>query len=559
MPSAYAYIRYSTAIQKVGDSENRQFSALELFEKVTGVRVVEEIYDRGKSAYRGDNIKSGRFGEIISRIESGEVKAGDYLVVESIDRITRQRLVEGVSILQDILKKGINIYTTIDGKIYSYKDPTKDLETLIMISVIANRANEESEIKSKRLEASWRTRREKAENGEVIIKKGKSIPYGLRVKDGKFVIHEEEQAEIQKMFELLLDYGINTSIKKINATAKKPWNSGTLNKIINSRSVIGCMATHKMDFSSGKGRKIHTGYIENYYPNLIDPVLFFKVRDRMKERKIKSYNGRRSEQDFNIFKHLIFCEECGSKLYYDHRGSRYKGKIYPHFRCDGKRTGVTDCDCDNIRFEVVLALFLDALAKLKKVTSIFKSIGIDKGEAGKTNEVSDKISDLLSKPKEELANKELEKKISQMASYRKTYENLTKTIDNYDGTIPNVVLNKMGTLEDNIASLSKEIEALQGQATETRLDIQDGQTLLDLFLNEEGRAKINAFLLENNIIIKALFIKSVNTGIIKIARLVNGNLEEIVHLNGDYPKKGILKKYGYYDLQEMFNLKDKDE
>lgn len=559
MPSAYAYIRYSTAIQKIGDSENRQFSALELFERNTGVKVVEEIYDRGKSAFRGDNIKSGKFGEVIDRIENGKIKPGDYLVVESIDRITRQRLIEGVSILQDILKKGINIYTTSDGKTYSYNDPARDLENLVMISVVANRANEESETKSRRLVASWQERRKQAENGELIIKKGKSIPYGLRVKNGKFVIHEEEQAEIQKLFELLLDYGINTAIRKINETAKKPWNNGTLNKIINSRSVIGCMAKHKMDYSNGKERKVHTGYIENYYPNLIDPVLFFKVRDKMKERRVKSYNGRRSEQDFNIFKHLIYCEECGSKLYYDHRGSRYKGKIYPHFRCDGKRTGIKACDSDNIRFEVVLALFIDALAKLRKATDVFESIGINTGEAGKTNAVSNKVSDLLSKPAQHSASKELEAKESNMASYRKTYENLTKTIDSYDGIIPNAILNKMGELEQKMASCAKELEKLKAKSEKTELEIQDSQTLIDLFMTEEGRAKINAFLLDNEITIKALYVKSVNAGTIKISRKNGEGAEGIVYHGATYPKKGILKKYGYYDLQEMFNLKDKGE
>ncbi|KWS73843.1 hypothetical protein AL051_12625 [Pseudomonas amygdali pv. dendropanacis] len=73
-------------------------------------------------------------------MQSGAIRPGDYLVVESIDRITRQRVLDGVELLQGILKKGINIYTTVDKKTYSYNDPSRDFENLLMISLIAKRS-----------------------------------------------------------------------------------------------------------------------------------------------------------------------------------------------------------------------------------------------------------------------------------------------------------------------------------------------------------------------------------------------------------------------------------
>ncbi len=45
MTKAYAYIRYSRALQATGDSENRQLTALELFETSTGTKIVEVVYD----------------------------------------------------------------------------------------------------------------------------------------------------------------------------------------------------------------------------------------------------------------------------------------------------------------------------------------------------------------------------------------------------------------------------------------------------------------------------------------------------------------------------------
>lgn len=553
MPAAYAYIRYSRAVQQAGDSENRQYTALELFEHTTGIAIAEIVYDRGKSAFRGDNAKTGKFKEILDRIEQGSIRKGDFLVVESIDRITRQRVLNGVELLQGILKKGINIYTTTDQKTYSYNDPSRDFENLLMISLIAKRANEESEIKSKRLLSSWSKRREKAQNGEVIIKKGNSIPYGLRVVNGKFVIHEEEQKEIQQLFEFLLDYGINTAIKKINQTSKKVWNNGTLNKIIASKSVIGCLATHRMSYENGKANKIPTGYIENYYPNLISPTLFYQAMDKMKERKNKNYNGRRTEQDFNIFKNQIHCLSCGGKLYYDHRGSRYKGKIYPHFKCDTKRVNPRQCGTDNIRFEYVFGLLLKSLEKLKKTTDVWRLLELDEGEAGKNNLLNAQFNGLLARKPSVDTNTLINEKSAKLGQYRTTYDNLSISIRDFGGKIPLPVMQQLAETEARIEELTAEIEALEASSP-TGIEIDDYQTIINLFMTEEGRAKINSFFKENDIVFYAEHDKQSTLSQLRITRRSSDTEEELIHTSAFLPKKQILKEWNLTDLQEMFDL-----
>ncbi|MGP5371191.1 recombinase family protein [Pseudomonas helleri] len=554
MPIAYAYIRYSRAVQQTGDSENRQCTALELFEHTTGIAIAEVVYDRGKSAFRGDNVKTGKFKDILDRIEQGSIHKGDYLVVESIDRITRQRVLDGVELLQGILKKGINIYTTTDQKTYSYNDPSRDFENLLMISLIAKRANEESETKSKRLLSSWKKRREKAENGEIIIKKGKSIPYGLRVVDGQFVIDDEEQKEIQTLFEYLLTYGINTAIKKINLISKKPWNSGTLNKIITNKTVVGCLATHRVEYEDGKSRKISTGYIENYYPHLVSPALFYQALDKMKERKSKNYNGRRTEQDFNIFKNQIFCLSCGDKIYYDHRGSRYKGKIYPHFKCNTKRINPSKCNTDNIRFEYVFGLLLKSLEKLKITTDVWKLLQIDEGEAGKNNLLNTQLGGLLRRSPSVDTNTLIKEKSAQLGQFRTTYENLTISIRAFGGKIPIPVMQQLSETETKIEEITQEIAVLEAGNPTEAIEIDDYQTLVELFMTEEGRAKINAFFKENSIIFYAEHHRQSSLSQLRIARTNPDTEEELIHSSAFLPKKQILKAWNLTDLQDMFDL-----
>ncbi|KAA0945414.1 hypothetical protein FQ186_12425 [Pseudomonas sp. ANT_H14] len=553
MTKAYAYIRFSRAIQATGDSENRQLTALELFETTTGTKIVEVVYDKGKSAFRGDNARSGNFKEMLDRMGSGAIRAGDYLVVESIDRITRQRVLDGVELLQGILKKGINIYTTVDKKTYSYNDPSRDFENLLMISLIAKRANEESETKSGRLLSAWKARKAKAENGEVIIKKGKSIPYGLRVENNKFVIQKEEQEEIQRLFELLLQFGINTAITKINETSLKKWNNGTLNKIIRNKTVIGCMATHRIEYTAdGKAKKILTGFIENYYPNLIEPGLFYKAVDVMTNRKQKNWSGRRTEQDFNIFKHCIFCAECGGKLYYDHRGSRYKGKIYPFFKCDNARVQKHICTADNIRFEYVLGSLLESIKMINRVATEFKRDF--KGISTQARFINPKINSLL-KPDTENNNLVLEEKQKQLISRRTKLDNMNVQMVEADYNVPTKFIQEISNTEKEIEALNKEILLIHNAASDKdTINIESAKTVIDLFMTDEGRAKLNYFFKTNDIIFLVRHSKSTRQTGFSMRRKNDDVDERICNNVTKFPLKNILEEYEIGDLQTMFDL-----
>lgn len=549
MPKAYAYVRYSRAIQATGDSENRQLTALDLFETSTGTKIVEVVYDKGKSAFRGDNARSGNFKEMLDRMHSGAIRQGDYLVVESIDRITRQRVLDGVELLQGILKKGINIYTTVDKKTYSYNDPSRDFENLLMISLIAKRANEESETKSDRLLSAWKARKTKAENGEVIIKKGKSIPYGLRVVNDKFVIHEEEQKEIKKLFELLLKFGMNTALIKINETSNKKWSNGSLNKIIKHKTVIGCMTTHRIEYTAdGKAKKILTGYIENYYPNIIKPSLFYKVIDVMSNRKQKNWSGRRTEQDFNIFKHCIFCSECGGKLYYDHRGSRYKDKIYPFFKCDNARIQKHICTVDNIRFEYIFGSLLECINMANRLANDFPK-GF-KGISTQAIFLNSRVENLLASS-DTSQDIEFEKKQNELTSCRTKLSSLNAILSEADFKLPQIMLKEISNLEVRIEKLKIELDRLTASVEVESLEIENSQSIIDLFMTDEGRAKLNMFFKHHEI---SFFVSHDKSTKQTNFEMRNSKGERVARSIKTYPLKNILGKFGLGDLQTMFDL-----
>src|SRR5262245_57368805 len=92
MAKAYSYVRFSTPEQMRGDSFRRQTELardyalkhkLELDDKLT-------FHDVGVSAYRGKNSETGRLADFQEAVRKGLVPRGAYLLVESLDRISRQ-------------------------------------------------------------------------------------------------------------------------------------------------------------------------------------------------------------------------------------------------------------------------------------------------------------------------------------------------------------------------------------------------------------------------------------------------------------------------------------
>jgi len=427
----------------------------------------------------------------------------------------------------------------------------------LLVSLIADRANEESKTKASRQKASWRNRLKKAELGEVIIKKGKNVPFGLRVVDGKFFVHSEEQAEVRRMFELLLDYGLNSAVRKMNQDTRstKRWENGTVYKMLTSRSVIGCLTTHKMDYSTGKAKKIQTGVIDNYYPNIIDPELFFRVRSVMKSRKNKA--GKRTEQDFNIFKNQIYCSHCGDKLYYNHAGSRYKGKIYPHFKCNNKRvTG--RCESENIRFEYVLCLFLESLNKLKMVSSIYEGIGFENtGEVAKAHDLQGKVSSLLKKQGGN-PESELEVASQRLSNLLITQENINKSLGFYiekaSGNIPTSILEKLSEVEEEISRIENQVDELKGKEMNGDVEFYNYKNVVDLYATSEGRIKLNNFFKENEIMFKAGRLGK-HGGMLRIYREDGSNEEVLIDSHRFLKLSKYLADFELAELQDMFDIK----
>src|ERR1700758_3230486 len=111
-PKAYSYLRFSTPEQAKGDSLRRQTALADDYAKRHGLTLDTELNmrDLGVSAFRGDNAQAA-LGAFLQAVRDGLVPSGSLLLVEALDRVSRQSARKAVRILEDIVEAGITVVT----------------------------------------------------------------------------------------------------------------------------------------------------------------------------------------------------------------------------------------------------------------------------------------------------------------------------------------------------------------------------------------------------------------------------------------------------------------
>jgi len=115
---AYSYLRFSTPEQMKGDSFRRQSQLAQEYAERRGLVLDEKLTfeDLGVSAYRGLNRDEGGLGSFLEAVKAGMVEEGSFLLVESLDRISRDKTRRALRTLEDICEAGITVVTLVDGR-----------------------------------------------------------------------------------------------------------------------------------------------------------------------------------------------------------------------------------------------------------------------------------------------------------------------------------------------------------------------------------------------------------------------------------------------------------
>lgn len=169
-PKVYSYLRFSTPEQSMGDSERRQVEAAAKWCKEND-KVLDkdfDLFDRGVSAYSGKHRKKGKLKLFLEAVENGTVPTGSTLLVENVDRLSREC---AETVLREIIFKlwdyGITLQTLTPRE--SYPPGAASHSKFIGLLIYMNLAHEESEKKSERIKNARNTARKEASEERTIL------------------------------------------------------------------------------------------------------------------------------------------------------------------------------------------------------------------------------------------------------------------------------------------------------------------------------------------------------------------------------------------------------
>ncbi|HYT87292.1 MAG TPA: recombinase family protein, partial [Gemmataceae bacterium] len=320
---AYSYIRFSTGEQAKGDSLRRQTEKAEAYCQRKGLALDERLTlrDLGVSAYRGDNALVGNLGVFLEAIKRKTVLPGSVLIVESVDRISRQGIDEGYDIIKTILKAGVLLVTLSPEREFG-ADAVKSLSKgALELQLILERAAEESERKSERVGAAWTRKKAAARGGKVMSKR---LPAWVRNDGGKLVLIPEAAAAVREVFRLALSgYGIPAIIKTLTANGVPAigttgrWTRAYLSLLLRDRRVLG-------EYQPRRGKATDGEVIANYYPAMLTEEQWRDLRNCIGQRRRNS--GRPGKAQVNIFKGLLRHARDGDSYIMSQRFSRSPGK-----------------------------------------------------------------------------------------------------------------------------------------------------------------------------------------------------------------------------------------
>ncbi|SAP40016.1 recombinase family protein [Klebsiella oxytoca] len=353
-PKLYSYVRFSSVKQREGNSlERQQDTALRIASRYDLELDTTAFHDLGMSAFKGKNAHEGKLSEFIKQI-GVKVPVGSWLVVENLDRISRDDAWSALDIFKSILSKGIVVVTGMDEKVYKYADVKNNPTDLIISLLMFTRAHDESLTKKNRVESQARSlirhnlTREPGTPARAIESVGQNV-WWVDTKSGYVTPHPTYFAAAQKIIELKQGgetlLGIQRYLNEHYPAPKKrvykdqagqaltskteQWGKHLIRTFLNP--TVHGQKVFTLDKRDESGIVIYdpdsekplkeTFTIPDYYPVLMSEIDYLTLskldRHRAVTRSSSKYPEGNPEPEIPLLSGLgiLFCGKCGSFMF----------------------------------------------------------------------------------------------------------------------------------------------------------------------------------------------------------------------------------------------------
>lgn len=359
-----------------GSIKNQQ-AILEKYAQENGFKNTRVFIDDGWS---GTNFARPAFTEIMELAEKGRIGT---LIVKDHSRLGRNRLIVGQLLEEGFDSLGVRYIAIMDNI-----DTAKGISDLVPMQDLFN---------------EWHAKNTSQKVRNVFKSKGMSgaplttnPPFGyLKDPESKngWIIDEAAAKTVRQIFAWCVDGLGPTQIAKRLKTAKVPtptehwgnigrncskppaipynWCSATVADILSKQEYCGDTVNFRSTTKSFKNKKKIERPPEEWqifrdtHPAIIDRETFALVQELRKHRRRPTKSGIVSP-----FSGLLYCADCGEKLYYSVTGSYKREQAY--FFCSSYRRNSEVCSAHYIRERVVEQIVLESMQRILLNVRVFE-------------------------------------------------------------------------------------------------------------------------------------------------------------------------------------------
>ena len=463
------YSRLSRDDELSGESNSitNQKSILSKYANENNFQNIKFFVDDG---YSGTTFTRPAFMEIMELDEQGKIGT---IIVKDHSRLGRNRLIVGQLLEEDFVRLNIRYIAIMDNI-----DSSKGLNDFLPIQDWFNEMHAKN--------TSQKVRAVLKNKGESGISLANNVPYGYKKDESdkaKWQVDETSAKIVKEIFNLFIqghgtfeiarilrerkiltpsEYNASISRNSINQEYQYKWCGATVAGILDRQEYIGDTVNFKSTTRSYKDKtrinlpKEDRKIFKNTHEPIIDEYTWNIAKQLRNNRQKRAKSGKKS-----IFSGLLFCNDCGKKMYFQSPVVDLKAK--EHYRCSSYKHDTSACTSHYISDEALQIIVLENIQRVISYMKDYEDLFIKEQLAKSTQEEIKKISK---------NKKELEKAKNRVIEIDNLFMHIYE--DNVSGKISddrfrNLSFNydkEQQELKTKIEQLSKDIENTEKKDTD---------------------------------------------------------------------------------------------
>ena len=392
------YCRLSRDDELAGESNSitNQKSILSKYAKENNFQNIKFFVDDG---YSGTTFTRPAFMEIMELAEQGKI---GIIIVKDHSRLGRNRLVVGQLLEEDFVRLNIRYIAIMDNI-----DSSKGLNDFLPIQDWFNEMHAKN--------TSQKVRAVLKNKGESGISLSNNVPYGYKKDENdktKWLVDETSAEVVKEIFNLFIqghgtfeiarilrerkiltpsEYNSSISTNSNNQEYQYKWCGITVAGILDRQEYIGDTVNFKSTTRSYKDKtrvnlpKEDRKIFKNTHEPIIDEYTWNIAKQLRNNRKKRAKSGKKS-----IFSGLLFCYDCGKKMYFQSPVVDLRNK--DHYRCSSYKHDTSACSSHYISDDALKSIVLENIQRVISYMKDYEDLFIQEQLAKSTQDELKQIS-----------------------------------------------------------------------------------------------------------------------------------------------------------------------